>query len=303
MPAAHLDSWSIRPLLPGRSRRQQASLVDRSRAGTLLVEPNRRRGVLGSIGKKTMASDRYIHPEFGCLVPTSRFRRELRVAFFSIMFGIAIGAATVIALTASTPHANLTSVLPVDTFTAVAAPPATAQAAPEGDPYKACLHTDGASTAKEIDKKNAGKPNAAIAETSNLASNKRSLASKPRNAQRSANTPPIARLPLGRSTAHAGSISPGDQTGAGGSRGATTLEDTTARTSKNNENAADRRTPLPRKRPEKADRRKNPPPNGSREERGNRWSGRDRENRAANVVRAYTLDNSPSPRGFWAWSW
>jgi hypothetical protein len=248
-----------------------------------------------------MASDRYIHPEFGCLVPTSRFRRELRIGFFSIMFGMAIGAATVIALTASTPHANHRSVLPGDTFTAVAAPSATEQALPEGDPYKAGLNSDG--TAKEINKKNAGKPNTAIAETSNLASNKRPFASRPRNAQRSANdVPPIAQLPLGRSTAYA-AISPGVQTGASGSRGATTLEDTKARTS--NESAADVRTPLPRERPEKTARRKNLPPDvyGSREERGNRWSGREREDRAANVVRAYTLDNSPSPRGFWAWSW
>jgi hypothetical protein len=42
--------------------------------------------------------DRYVHPEFGLLSPTPRLRRELRVAFFSLLFGIGIGAAAVIAL-------------------------------------------------------------------------------------------------------------------------------------------------------------------------------------------------------------
>src|SRR5207253_5086966 len=45
-----------------------------------------------------MRSDRYVHPKFGLLSPTPRLRRELRMAFFSVLFGIGIGAATVIAL-------------------------------------------------------------------------------------------------------------------------------------------------------------------------------------------------------------
>src|SRR5262245_6886080 len=45
-----------------------------------------------------MRSDRYVHPEFGLLSPTPRLRRELWMAFFSVLFGIAIGAAAVIAL-------------------------------------------------------------------------------------------------------------------------------------------------------------------------------------------------------------
>src|SRR6266581_4530567 len=45
-----------------------------------------------------MHSDHYLHPEFGCLSPTPRLRRELRTAFFSGLFGIGIGAAAMIAL-------------------------------------------------------------------------------------------------------------------------------------------------------------------------------------------------------------
>jgi hypothetical protein len=45
-----------------------------------------------------MHSDHYLHPEFGCLSPTPRLQRELRTAFFSVLFGIGIGAAAMIAL-------------------------------------------------------------------------------------------------------------------------------------------------------------------------------------------------------------
>jgi hypothetical protein len=42
-----------------------------------------------------MRSDHYIHPEFGYLAPTGRFRRELKVGLLSVLFGMAIGVAAV----------------------------------------------------------------------------------------------------------------------------------------------------------------------------------------------------------------
>jgi hypothetical protein len=45
-----------------------------------------------------MHSERYVHPEFGFLSPTPRLRRDLRTTFLSLLFGIGIGAAAVIAL-------------------------------------------------------------------------------------------------------------------------------------------------------------------------------------------------------------
>jgi hypothetical protein len=48
--------------------------------------------------EESMHSERYVHPEFGFLSPTPRLRRDLRTAFFSLLFGIAIGTAAVIAL-------------------------------------------------------------------------------------------------------------------------------------------------------------------------------------------------------------
>jgi hypothetical protein len=45
-----------------------------------------------------MSADRYIHPEFGWLAPTLRFRRELRIGVVSMLVGIGIGAVAVTAL-------------------------------------------------------------------------------------------------------------------------------------------------------------------------------------------------------------
>jgi hypothetical protein len=45
-----------------------------------------------------MHLDHYTHPEFGWLSPTPRLRRELRTALLSMLFGIGIGAASVIEL-------------------------------------------------------------------------------------------------------------------------------------------------------------------------------------------------------------
>ena len=51
----------------------------------------------------------YAHPEFGYLCPAPRLRRELGVAFFASLFGAAIGAVSVIALSASDGQGNLAS--------------------------------------------------------------------------------------------------------------------------------------------------------------------------------------------------
>src|ERR1700758_2297205 len=59
-----------------------------------------------------MPSDRYVHPEFGLLLPTARFRHELRMAFFSVLFGIGVGAAAVIALSGN--KTSVTSEQPTD---------------------------------------------------------------------------------------------------------------------------------------------------------------------------------------------
>ena len=53
-----------------------------------------------------MAWPQYAHPEFGFFCPTPRLRRELRIAFVSILFGAIGGAAGVVALIASHRNAD-----------------------------------------------------------------------------------------------------------------------------------------------------------------------------------------------------
>ena len=54
-----------------------------------------------------MAWDQYVHPEFGFFCPTPRLRRELRIAFVSVLFGAFGGALGVVALNVG--HRNVDS--------------------------------------------------------------------------------------------------------------------------------------------------------------------------------------------------
>jgi hypothetical protein len=49
-----------------------------------------------------MRPEPYFHPEFGCLAPTSRFRREVRLGFLSLLFRIGIGVVAVTGLSKAT---------------------------------------------------------------------------------------------------------------------------------------------------------------------------------------------------------
>ena len=271
-----------------------------------------------------MHSDRYLHPEFGWLAPTRRLRRELRVAFFSMLFGLGIGVLAVSAISVGGRDLDSRSVSPLVTRDAVAAHSVPPQAAGGEDHERleaVRISADRATTEKEVhdSKPNASTgdignadPNAKTAcEENNLAclNEVRSVA-KPRGvAPGAANDGhPLARLPLGRSDAAAGArIMPRAPLAQGLPK--LSPEDTTAGTFQQDE-AADRpnSTSQPRKKPQKSA-RQNPrrlgTPDGhrSREDRGNDWTRRDEGSRAVRLGRAYARDSSPSPKGFWAWSW
>ena len=80
-----------------------------------------------------MQSDRYTHPEFGCLAPTPRLRRELRIALFSMLFGLGIGMVAVTAVTVGGRDPDSRLVSPVVSRDVVAAPAVTPPAAGGGD--------------------------------------------------------------------------------------------------------------------------------------------------------------------------
>ena len=159
-----------------------------------------------------MAWAQYVHPEFGCFCPTPRLRRELRIAFASILFGTISGAAGVIALSAGHRNANPPTVASVVTSkTPITAPLL------NGDEMSAAAQgynrleggvktTDGLRAKNEVDKASApDKSDAPMTACRDDASDMSGpcLAGKPRRARVGAATdgPDVARLPLGRTAA------------------------------------------------------------------------------------------------------
>ena len=83
-----------------------------------------------------MHSEHYVHPEFGCLAPTPRFRRELRVGLLSTLFGISIGVVAVTALSTGSRDPDSLSASGARTGDVVASPPGAMQMPPDGGPDK-----------------------------------------------------------------------------------------------------------------------------------------------------------------------
>jgi hypothetical protein len=249
-----------------------------------------------------MHSDRYVHPEFGLLSPTPRLRRELRTAFFSVLFGIGIGAAAVIALSgnnaddARVSHgvssASVTNEQPTEAVLGYNSPQA-------------------AGIEKETNKDHTSEPDRSTAETN--AENHKTNAtttcwgnnsscgsiphpgSKPRAMRMPAANDALAigRVPLGRPDA---SVPPSMSSERA-------PEHSTA--GRSEEAAVDRLNSnrLTHNKPHKTARSQNQPrqdaPN-SREGRAAFWTGRGYE-RPVGESRAYALDRF-GPKGFWDWS-
>jgi hypothetical protein len=76
-----------------------------------------------------MNSEDYVHPEFGWLAPKPRLRRELRIAFLSMVVGFSIGAITVIGMVAAAHNADTATPLAAHE---AAAPSVSAAAVPNG---------------------------------------------------------------------------------------------------------------------------------------------------------------------------
>jgi hypothetical protein len=244
-----------------------------------------------------MHSDRYVHPEFGLLSPTPRLRRELRMAFFSLLFGTGIGAAAVIALSgnntaddARLPHGvGSASIISEDRTEPVLS-------------YKSPQASE-----KELNKDHTGKPDRSTADsnsenhkpkaTTTCEGNNSSCGNKPRAKRTPAANEALAigRAPLGRSDASAGMISAAPL--GSSERAQSTGSEAAA--------AADR---LNSDRPmnKKLDKIvRNRPPQGApdyRDARGASPIGRGYNRPSGELDRAYALDRSYGSRGFWDWS-
>jgi hypothetical protein len=242
-----------------------------------------------------MNSDRYVHPEFGFFSPTPRLRREIRMASFSLLCGIGIGAAAVIALSGNN----------------------TADDAPRGVGSASIISEDRTEPVlsykspqaieKELNKDHTRKPDRSTADansedhkpkaTTTCEGNNPSCGNKPRAKRTPAANEALAigRAPLGRSDASAGMISaaplvssePAQSTGSKAATEADRLN-------------SDR--PMNKKLHQIV---RNRPPQGAldyRDARGASRIGRGYNRPAGELDRTYALDRPNGSRGFWEWS-
>jgi hypothetical protein len=270
-----------------------------------------------------MAWAQYVHPEFGCFCPTPRLRRELRIAFASILFGAVSGAAGVIALSAGHRHAEPPTVASVVTSkTRITAPLLNGDemsAAAQGDNrLEGGLNTtDGLRAKNEVDTASArDKTDAAMTACRDASyMSAPCLVGKPRRARVGAATdgPDVARLPLGRTAATAAGITAKAPGGTPEELQGSAPDNATAATPPSAESGAQDRPHSSRvlpKKPQKTarseSRHRNEPGNDypSREDRADPWGGRvsTNDNGGERFGRVSTRDVSSARRGFWDWS-
>ena len=250
-----------------------------------------------------MRSDRYVHPEFGLLSPTPRLRRELRMAFFSVLFGIGIGAATVIALSGN-KTADDARVSGVSSDSVKSEQPTEAvlgynrqrEAEIDNEVMDRTSKSDG--TKDQANSENRKTDATTTCEGNNLSCGNISPRASRSRAMRipaASGALAIGRAPLGRPDGSTGMTSasatseahPAEARSEGGAE---------ARLSSNS---------LMDQKPHKIARGQNRPRQDAasyRDHRGASRIGRGYNRPAGELDRAYALDRSYGSRGFWDWS-
>jgi len=242
-----------------------------------------------------MRSDRYVHPEFGLLSPMPRLRRELRMAFFSVLFGIGIGAATMIALSgketaddAPVAHAvGSASVMSEDRTE-----PAPGIEKERNKEHTGKLNESAANANSENHKTNA----TTTCDGNSSCGNIPPGTSKPRAMRMPAanDAPAIGRAPLGRPSAEMAPVAP-----------TVSSERAQSTAGASEEVTADPGVfkPIMGRKPHKSARiRPRERAANYRDPRHASQIGRAYERPGGGLDRAYALDRSYGSRGFWDWS-
>jgi hypothetical protein len=264
----------------------------------------------------------YAHPEFGYFCPTPRLRRELRIAFVSILFGAIGGAATVVALIASYRNADPATVASVVTANAaIAVPPSNGEATPaaaqshnglqagpktsprltamnevaKGHTAPAAEQTHAAKTACEDDGSSMSGP---------------CLADRPRRVRaRATGGSDVARLPLGRTAAPSDAVLASPPDGLAEKLQSSAQDNAAAATPPSSENLQDPAHPsgAPAKKTQTTarsqNRHRNEPGGDPRTDRADPWVGRvDTNNRSGRPSHVNASDGSYARQGFWDWS-
>ena len=263
-------------------------------------------------GIRSERNHQYAHPEFGFFCPTPRLRRELRIAFVSILFGAIGGAIGVLALGAGDRNADSPTVASVVTAnTAIAVPPSNGEATSAAAQSYNGLE-GGRKPSHSLKAANeATKGDTASADDRTSAA--KSFADRPRRLRVRAGTdgPEVARLPLGRTAATSGGELANSPDGTAEELQGSTQGNATAATPPSSENGMQDQafSGAPPKKPQKTarsqNRHRNEPGNDYpwREDRADPWVGRvDTNNRGGRVGPVSARDGSFARQGFWDWS-
>jgi hypothetical protein len=246
-----------------------------------------------------MGSDLYYHPEFGWLAPTSRFRRELRVGFLSMLFGLSMGAIAVGALSVGGRDAGTHSASPVGTRDVVA-PSITTEAAPNGSGYNrdaASINIDQTRTNNEVSARDTIKPDTASTQPARRASGRGGVGSPAAN-----DGPAISRVPLGPAEPSISILQTGGRSSVAAQQ-SVAPERTTPPTFQQDLATMDRNAKSHNKKPQKTVTSQPQRPEAAEDYRritADRTS--DVDGSRTRAGRAPIRDSSSSPLGFWDWS-
>lgn len=253
-----------------------------------------------------MHSDRYVHPEFGLLSPTPRLRRELRMVFFSMLFGIGIGAAAVITLggnntadNARVPHGvGSASVISED----------------RTEPVLGYNSPQAAGIEKELNKDHTGKSEESKAQVNSENHKVDAITSCEGNNPSCGNIPPRAskrrmiRTPAANDAVAIGRVPVGRSDGSLGTTSVapSATSETHPAENRSEDGAADRISSnhLMDQKPHKLAIGQNRPRQDAasyRDARGGSRTSRGYNGPAGELDRSYALDRS-GPKGFWDWS-
>jgi hypothetical protein len=237
-----------------------------------------------------MHLERYVHPEFGFLSPTPRLRRDLRTAFLSLLFGIGIGAAAVIALSGNNngddtrgPHgvrsASVVSEEPTETVLGYNSQQA-------------------AGIEKRVNKDPTTKPDGSTAEASSENRNTHATTTCEGNNSGCRNVPPPAgkpgatQMPATLATTLAAASAPTEPAS----------EYPSAERSEDRAGDPPQSNPLTHKKSSKTARNPRPPQHAPNYREDRRAISRGYDKPVGEPGRAYSLDRSFGQKGFWDWS-
>ena len=237
-----------------------------------------------------MHSERYVHPEFGFLSPTARLRRDLRTAFLSLLFGIGIGAAAMIALSGNNngddtqgPHgvssASVTSEEPMDTVLGYNSPQA-------------------AGIEKRVNKDHTSKPDGSTAEANSESRKTHATTRCEGNNSGCPNVPPPAGKPGGTQMP----ATLGTTLAINSAPSEPASEHSTADRSEDRAGDPPQSNPLTHKESSKTARNPRPRQHAPNYREDHRAISRGYDKPVGEPGRAYSLDRSFGQKGFWDWS-